>query len=322
MNDAIENADVPAWQHQVEYLHKYFYQHAESKCLLWINPAQADPFDGDPLVQEHRVQVAILHPRFDVALGPYLVPLDLSRSADADVLRKSVEIAWEAWTSGQLRACFGQPVAGWVETSAEPEVLALHWARHCHLHRYNGLSKLLRFHDPSVREWLWPTLTVHQQRALLGPAASLFSIGRAQSLIHQRGAESGTACLSDSGASAPFPALVLEEHQWAQVEDYAAVHAAWVAWGAAQSEKTAGLTANGEQSIFKALSQASRYGVVDAKDRQLFALHALQLKGDFHALPSMPPVWKKTLAGEFYSSAVEDVFERPADQLHMHLLGL
>ncbi|MES2016035.1 MAG: DUF4123 domain-containing protein [Pseudomonadota bacterium] len=311
MNDAIDTVDVPAWQAHVEHLHRHFHEHAHERCLLWVNPAQADPFAADPLVQERRVQVAILHPRFDVALGPYLVPLDLSRSADADVLRSSMAIAWHAWSGAQLRACQGQPVAGWVASAAPPGQLAGHWARHCHLHRHNGLSKLLRFHDPGVREWLWPALTAQQQRILLGPAASLFSIGRAQSLLHHHAAP------AQDDAS-----LVLEAYQWAQVDDYAVVHAAWVAWNAMQPADSATLAIKGwEQGIFSALSHASRYGVMDAQDRQLFALHALQLNDDFHRSERMAAVWDKTRAGDFYSSAVENVFKRPADQFHTLSLG-
>ena len=302
MNNSADIIDVPGWPQYVEYLHRYFYEHADAKCLLWINPGKTDPFEADQFVQERRVQVAIHHPRFDVARGPYLVPLELSRSADADTLRTSVEIAWEAWTSSQLCDCQGQPIAGWVEASAQPKALALYWARHCHLHRHNGLSRLLRFHDPSVREWLWPTLTARQQRALLGPATSLFSIGRTQSLIHH--------AAPDPGGSERFPPLLLEDNQWTQIEDYAAVHAAWVEWGAKPKDQ------GWEQGIFTALSHASRYGVIDVQDRQLFALHALQLNGNFHTSPCMRPVWERTRAGDFYSSAVEEVFERPANQLH------
>lgn len=322
MNDSIDIVDAPTWQFHVEYLQRYFFENAGAKCLVWVNPAQYDLFENFSPVQERRVQMPIQHPRFDVALGPYLVPLDLAKSADADVLRTSVESAWNAWGSEQLLAGHGQPVAGWVETSAEPKALARHWAAHCHLHRRGGLNKLLRFHDPSVREWLWPVLTPMQRSALLGPATSLLSIGRSRTFNHHRCDLAGVSGSHDKSVSERHSSLTLENGQWEQVEEYATVHAAWVAWSGTQPDGAGRRLATGwEQGIFAALSHTSGYGVLDAQDRELFALHALQLNGDFHVSPRMQPVWAKTRTGEFYGSAIEEVFERPANQLHTYLFS-
>lgn len=322
MSDTIDIVDVPGWQCHVEYLHRYFFEHADAMCLVWVNPAQYDLFEDVSHVQERRVQMPIQHPRFDAALGPYLVPLDLAKSADADVLRTSVESAWNAWGNEQLLAGQGQPVAGWVATSSEPRALALHWAMHCHLHRRGGLSKLLRFHDPSVREWLWPVLTPTQRAALLGPATSMLSIGRSRTLNHHRSEPAGVSGPHDRSVSERHSSLTLENGQWDQVEEYGTVHAAWVAWAGTQPNGAGRQHATGwEQGIFAALSYASRYGVCDVQDRELFALHALQMNGDFHACPRMRPVWEKTLAGDFYGSAIEEVFARPANQLHTYLFS-
>jgi hypothetical protein len=320
MNQTRDAVDVSGWEPLVERLHKYFHDHAHSECLLWVNPAQIDLFADSEFVKDRRVQVPINHPRFDVSLGPYLVQLDLAKSADADVLRASVESAWDAWGSGQLLACQGQPIAGWVEAGVEPKTLARHWAMHCHLHRRSGYSKLLRFHDPSVREWLWPTLTATQRRALLGPATSLFSIGRQKTLIQHCAEQGGLPGQLDSHEVEHLPNFTLENHQWDQVEEYAVVHAAWVAWTSTQPVGGGRhLDARWEQGVFAALSHASRHGVLDPQDRELFALHAMQIGSDFHTSTLMRPVWEKTIAGDFYGSAIEEVFDRPANQLHTYL---
>jgi hypothetical protein len=311
MNTLIGDAAAPAWPQTVENLQKYFQDTADAKCLLWVNPAQYDPFESVALVEERRVRVPINHPRFDVRLGPYLVPLDLSAGADVDLFRDSVEIAWHAWTIESLSAFRGQPIAGWVEMREPVQALAGHWAWRCHLHRWLRLTKLLRFHDPSVREWLWPTLTGLQRHALLGPAACLVAIGRGHTVL--RHVRSTVPDATDA-----IQSLVLDERQWAQVDDYATVHAAWVRWSAEPENQNNGAT-DWEQGVLRALSDATRYGVTDAHDRELFALHALQNGVGFHLAERMRPVWARTLAGEYYGRAFEEVFGRPAERLHSHL---
>ena len=157
------------WEQSLQALHKLFLEASDDTCLLWVNPAQGDPFEDDALARERRVPVPISHPRFDPRFAPYLLPLTLHRFADADIFKRSVQLAWQSWSLDSLNFANGQPIGGWVVTSRPPAELARHWADHCHLHLRGGLTKLLRFHDPSVREWLWPTLSPAQRRQLLGP---------------------------------------------------------------------------------------------------------------------------------------------------------
>ncbi len=305
---------VHGWQRHVEYLHEHFYDTANGQCVVWVNPAQFDPFEGNALVDEIRVKLPIRHPRYDPDSGPYLVALDLARSTHADVLRESVELAWNAWSKEWLGTLSGQPIAGWVATQSDAKALAAHWATRCHVHMRGTLSKLLRFHDPSVREWLWPSLNTEQKRALLGPATSLFSIGREQVLL-QHTIDAGMR------ASAPFPALILSEAQWKQVEDFATAHAAWLNWIAEPDALPKGRPDAGwENPVFFALSHATSYGILDWRDRELFALHVLQLGGSFHDSKQMLPVWAQTRAGASYGRAIEQVFSISVENFHTHLL--
>ncbi len=317
MNNTFDSVDVVGWEHHVEYLHKYLYDNADSKCLLWVNPAQVDSFAENERVQEARVRVPINHPRFDVSVGPYLVPLNLSASADADIFRDSVKFAWDAWDINSLHSLAGQPIGGWVVSKSDAKALAAHWAMRCHVHRRSDLTKFLRFHDPSVREWLWKSLNAVQRRALLGPASSIFSIGRGLNLINQHCETSSSALQVDS-----FAALVLSDGQWHQVEDYATVHAAWLAWIEAHEDgATVNQQCGWEQAIFGALAHATDYGIVDAQDRELFARHALQLDADFHSSKKMLPVWIRTRMGEYYGTVLGQVFCLQVDQFNTKLLN-
>jgi len=301
----------PAWQTLLKQLHCHFDGLSQYQCLLWVDPAKADPFEGNPVVEQSRVRTPIRHPRFDPVRAPYVVPLDLSRSADAEVFRDSVELAWLSWGSEHLGAMCGQPICGWVSTDANAKVLTGHWGRHCHLHIQPRQAKLLRFQDPGVREWLWPALSEIQQRAILGPAAEICAIGRGQGLIHHRAANRTVASPQDV-----YPALQLKQVQWDQVEDYATVHAAWLAWRNSERADPFVVHKPGwERPVLDALAQATRLGLRDAPDRELFALHALQLGAGFHHHPQLTDVWRKTQAGDFYGSAIEEVTGRPADQL-------
>ena len=291
--DQIQRLTAPGQQHQ---------------CLLWIDPAQGDPFAGNPLVDALRVRVPIRHPRFEPSRAPYLVPLDLLRSADADLFEESVDLAWLSWSTEYLQARRGQPVSGWVTTGISAKAVAAHWARKCHLHLYARQAKLLRFQDPGVREWLWPTLSRTQQQAMLGPAAALHAIGRGRRLIGQH-------CVRETPSLNEYPALQLNKAQWDEVGDYATVHSAWLSWRSFTLGEVDLRGSEWERPILGALSEATRLGVRDTSDRELFALHALQLGAGFHQLPELKNVWKKTEAGDFYGNAIEERTGDCADRL-------
>lgn len=301
------------WESYLQTLHKLFTEVSSDQCLLWVNPAQGDPFENDALADERRVRVPISHPRMDLRFAPYLLPLTLSRFADADIFKRSVRLAWQSWNLDHLKLANGQPIAGWVVTPQPVQELARHWAADCHLHQHGGLTKLLRFHDPGVREWLWSTLRPVQRRQLLGPAATLIGFDRQQALMFH---EMNSSDLDSDGLGQ----LTLDTVQWAQIEDYAVLHTAWLQWRTkTSSEPTQVSPVVQEQRIFGSLSYASRYGIHDSQDRTLFALHALELGPEFHADVRLTRVWKLTAAGEFYGGALEDVTGYAADQLQQYL---
>lgn len=299
------------WLAPLQVLHRQFYELANDRCLLWVNPAQGDPFADDSLVQQRKVRVPIAHPRFDQQFAPYLVALKLDGSADAEVFKSSVRIAWQAWSDAHLLAGAGQPVAGWVLGETTPQELARHWANSCHLHQVDGLDKLLRFHDPGVREWLWPTLSARQQQQLLGPARQLVGFDRQQNLLWHAMGQPQT--MAQEGTPAAAQRLRLTPSQWQQVGDYATLHAAWLACRPAMASGA------WQQGVLAALAQATRHNIVDRQDRELFARHALQMGAHFHADERLHAVWTLTRAGEFYGGALEEVTGCAADQLQAYL---
>lgn len=308
------------WELHLQALHKQFHELASGQCLLWVNPAQADLFAENGLVQERKVRVPISHPRFDLQYAPYLVLLNLASYADSDVFKKSVQAAYEAWDMDNLQAMNGQPVCGWIITEAAPQDLAQYWAHRCHLHQLGSLTKNLRFHDPSVREWLWPELSPEQQSILLGPARIIFAICRNQKLMRH---ESGNLAALKPNASINTVRLALTARQWASVDDYTVLHAAWLQLCSADKDCRHALDQKGRwaQATLTALEEATQYGIHDPADRKLFAMHALQLGGTFHLHPELRPVWEKTLTGDFYGCVIEETFNTSADELNVETLN-
>jgi hypothetical protein len=305
------------WESHLQSMHKQFHELANDQCLLWVDPAQVDLFEENSFVLERKVRVPISHPRFDPQFSPYLVLLNLSKYADAEVFKTSVQAAFDAWDMDNLQAMNGQPISGWIMAETTPQGLAQYWARCCHLHHHNALTKLLRFHDPSVREWLWPTLSPEQQSILMGPAKTIIAFGRNQDLMNH--ARSG----SDHSVSANTSRLALAAKQWAQVDDYAALHAAWLKLCSENIDYRRALEQKGNwaQSILTTLEEATRYGIHDREDRQLFAMHAMQLGGNFHMHPKLHPIWTKTQTGNFYGGAIEEVLNTSADELSVETLN-
>lgn len=275
---------------------------AGGKCLLWVNPAQRDPYADHALAATRRVRVPIANGLFARELAPYFVPLDLTAPADAGLFTDSVQRAWQGWTMESLKASRGHEICGWITTQCAPGQLASHWGRYCHLHGHGGKLKLLRFHDPGVREWLWPTLEETQKQPLMRHASCLYEIGRDHALLRH-------ACTQGAATASAFN---LTARQWQQVDGYAAVHAAWLACPAAQR------TPFFEQVVLEALSHAAGLGVTQDTERALYALHALQLGSRFHKDACMQGVWEQTRAGNYYGSAIEDTFACPANELHLH----
>lgn len=295
----------------IEALLQLLHGAQSEECLLWIDPAQQDVFAGHPLVEARRVRVPIQHANFDPTLAHYLVPINVAKYEDAELFSQSVHFAWQAWQMPSLLARNGQPVCGWVMSDAPAPELAAHWGQRCSLHWVDTQRLRLRFHDPSVREWLWPILSPTQRLQLLGPAQGLLSLGRQLQIVEHT-----------QDANAPIPneieALAISDAQWSQINDYATLHGAWLDY--CELDEKHRLTLEGAPShwvanTLSALQQASYFGIADPQDRRLFALHALQFGSTFYLNPKLQSAWAHTQRGDFYSEALEAAMQQPVDQL-------
>lgn len=316
----LEKVIDPPWNRHLQDLHRHFCDESADRCLLWVNPAQFDVFEEEVVAQDRMVRITINRPDINELLLPYLVPLDLSKSADADLFKKSVAIAWEAWTLDSLKAFNGQPIGGWIRTDTEPQTLAQYWATNCYVHTMQNARVLLRIHDPGVRQWLWRALCPLQKNQLLGPTHSIHAFGREQQLMcHQR--DSGASDIISSAAGELPSRLRLTPGQSAQVRDYAALHRAWLRYREQMPAVREGEIgrAGWETDIFASLNHASRLGVQDEQDRDLFAFHALQMGPDFHTNKRLERVWELVRDGDYYGGACEQVCALPTDRLHEYL---
>lgn len=310
MTQLEEGFDGHPWIIHSRTLRQHFADVADSKCLLWVNPAQRDPFGTDSIACNRKRRVPIVHPRFDLRFAPYLVQLDLTNTADTDLFEVTVQLAWEAWNEESLKRRRGQPIAGWVATNGTPAALARHWARYTHVHLHDGFTKLLRFHDPGVREWLWQTLTKDQQRQLLGPARSLSAIDRHQQLMHHVVSPNLQGRRDTSRESeAQVKRLTLTQKQWNYVEDFAIVHAAWTECRFKTDQGKEALHPNWQTEIFPALVDATEHGVTDHQDRELFAVHVLKMGAVVSSHRKMQEIWTQTRNGIPYGRALERALE-------------
>lgn len=225
-NEQVVNA-VPPWDGHLNALHRLISKESNGQCLLWLNPL-SHQMDLAGVRKKDCVPIPIRHPRFDLAFAPSLLSLDLQCYEDCEIFANSVAMAWAAWDWETLQASRGQPVAGWVIGPADARELAGYWARSVCVHHERGQSRLLRFNDPSVREWLWPTLTPAQKATLLGPAEALISIGRQQQVEIMRRDLAGES--SSQQEISLQESLELSATQWYRLEHYAEIHAAWMHW--------------------------------------------------------------------------------------------
>lgn len=260
----------------LESLRTLFHEQGRDQCLLMINPAQFDLLEDNDFVQDQKVVVPIEHPRFDLQFAPYLVPLNLTQDQDLEIFQRSVEAAYQDWSLENLEAFAGQAVCAWVLTQAPAKEVATYWAKNTFVHRHNHLDKLLRWHDPSVREWLYLMLSPAQINQLLGPADRLCSIGRRQNLIEH-------AKTRDTSPHPPH--LQLSETQWQAVESFALLHAAWVnAWAEDEHFKDRLPTSADIKPYVESLEAAKQLGIEGEEHLKQFLTFAWRYRPDFYRI--------------------------------------
>ncbi|TDB44171.1 DUF4123 domain-containing protein [Photorhabdus khanii] len=153
--------------------------------------------------QPAAIPTQITHPRFESRYSPWLIPLDLNRSEDADLLALSVMQALQESDPAELMARRGRMVCGWL-FSASP---ALAIARHIGMTAVQTLSSVrqivLRFYDPTVNNAIWPLLDSWQRSRLLGPLTDWYLTDGDGQLLYRDNTQSAREQYTFSLALAP-----------------------------------------------------------------------------------------------------------------------
>ncbi|MCA6220116.1 DUF4123 domain-containing protein [Photorhabdus antumapuensis] len=173
-----------------------FTQH-DGHGFLLVDPAvfldtrQEDGFPAAILNHQPAViPTQIKHHRFESRYSPWLVPLDLNRSEDAELLVLSVTQALQETDPAELIAGRGRMVCGWLFSASPVSAIA----RHINMMAVQSVSFqqqiMLRFYDPAVNNAFWPVLDSWQRSRLLGPLTDWYLVDGDGQLLHRDNARS------------------------------------------------------------------------------------------------------------------------------------
>ncbi|WP_448512035.1 DUF4123 domain-containing protein [Photorhabdus laumondii] len=173
-----------------------FTQHGDHGFLL-VDPAvflDTRQAEGFPVAilnhQPAAIPTQIKHHRFESRYSPWLVPLDINQSEDAELLALSVTQALQETDPAELIAGRGRMVCGWL-FSASPASAIAHYISMMAVQSVSFQPQvMLRFYDPAVNNAFWPLLDSWQRSRLLGPLTDWYLIDGDGQLLHRDNAES------------------------------------------------------------------------------------------------------------------------------------
>ncbi|CAQ85918.1 MULTISPECIES: DUF4123 domain-containing protein [Photorhabdus] len=173
-----------------------FTQHDEHGFLL------VDPAVFLDTRQEERLPAAILnhqpaatptqikHHRFESRYSPWLIPLDMSRSEDAELLALSITQALREAEPTELMAGRGRMVCGWLFSASPVSAIAQHISMTAVQPVSFEQPVMLRFYDPAVNNAFWPLLDNWQRSRLLGPITDWYLTDGDGQLLHRDNTQS------------------------------------------------------------------------------------------------------------------------------------
>ncbi|PQQ36416.1 DUF4123 domain-containing protein [Photorhabdus luminescens] len=173
--------------------------------------------------QEERLPAAILnhqpaaiptqikHHRFESRYSPWLVPLDINQSEDAELLALSVTQALQEADPAELIAGRGRMVCGWLFSASPASAIAHHIGMMAVQSVSFQPQVMLRFYDPAVNNAFWPVLDSWQRSRLLGPLTDWYLIDGDGQLLHRGNAESAQELYT---FSLSLTAEQVEEMSW------------------------------------------------------------------------------------------------------------
>ncbi|MCA6221208.1 DUF4123 domain-containing protein [Photorhabdus antumapuensis] len=140
--------------------------------------------------QPAAIPTQINHPRYASRYSPWLIPLDINRSEDAELLALSITQALQEADPAQLITGRGRMVCGWLFSISPVSVIAQHISMTA-VQELSSVQKImLRFYDPAVNNAIWPLLDSWQRSRLLGPLTDWYLVDGDGQLLHRDNAQS------------------------------------------------------------------------------------------------------------------------------------
>jgi hypothetical protein len=264
-------------------------------CFLLIDPLLREPFPEDwpPVAAANVWEVPIKHPSVSGTQRPRLIRLDARNVA---LLEASVAGAVEEQRMPTVEAARGFSIGGWLwlGSPADPSQLARHLARCMQLRAGpGGTSRLIRWHDRRVLEWMWPALSDEQRSRLLGPIRAWTVLDRRNRLVTYR-----------TNSERQPGALSLTATQWVHGGLNETVQDLLRGWMSFANELPADYLAQAHSAAI-AVDAA---GVTHRQDRTLMAAYLFQVHLRLLDHPRVQSAVTKAIAGETtLAQALEDI---------------
>lgn len=262
------------------------------QCYLLMQRPEATA-DEDACLQELLSlagveSIPLRIPLLPEAMRPYLVPVALQQGMPATVSAVAVDMALHDKSAQALAAGRTQRCCAWIWTSLDADALRRNLERHAiascpasHSHR-----RWLRYYDPMVLDVLWALLADESRASLLSGVEQWAYVDRW-----------GVLSVIEPPSAEPSPSPTID---WPRVAMIGALNQAWI------HASSRGTTL--QKQCFLELQQsmwtAAEASMQDTADRDLFALHALDLGPGFHRHPIVQSALAAVADGARYSDIV------------------
>lgn len=162
---------------------------------LLIDPVplvlQPDTTFCDRLVARKPVPVSLPHKAISMQDYPWLVPLDLSREDDRQLLSQSITVALDEIHPDKLCRKMGRAVCGWLTSPHPVDDVAKQLGHTAIQQQPDHRMMRMRYYDPAVNSVLWPVLEDFRQQRLMGILSRWMLVdGDGQPVIRRHRADS------------------------------------------------------------------------------------------------------------------------------------
>ena len=165
------------------------------KLYLLIDPVplvlQPDTTFCDRLVARQPVPVSLPHKAISMQDYPWLLPLDLSREDDRQLLSQSIAVALDEIHPDKLCRKMGRAVCGWLTSPYPIDDVAKQLGHTAIQQQPDHRMMRMRYYDPAVNSVLWPVLEDFRQKRLMGILSRWMLVdGDGQPVIRRHRADS------------------------------------------------------------------------------------------------------------------------------------